>query len=381
MSTGPQLLPLLPHIPPMKHPGAIRYHPVTQEVLFIPVHLCSPSQVLELIRSLACPLPLEVFPHFNHPTSILEFLALWISFKPDIVPVPAPYLQEDPGTLSCRLHPDIMDAINLSLQCVWDVCSEVSSLLGPGGLASTLSKSDKLRKDVEQACTADTVDTCCGHLNYHLENVLVGLTRLVCLHHEAPFHAHSPLSSWPTELPSPDLVQHFHEAWQGKASIAVSQYQDDMLSYLYGESPLGLNAQVLEFEQLVGGASQPMESLSTEVAPSSPLGPPYIAEVCQSALSEGTLCNPSPQGSPSPSLPSLPSLSFLALPPSSLSLSPSSWTSSPSSSPLQNLNSTWFSHKLILHPCTIVLHKLRLTIHLALSPYDHEQLATCCIHS
>jgi hypothetical protein len=68
-----------------------------------------------------------------------------------------------------------------------------------------------------------------------------------------------------------------------------------MLSYLYGELPLGLDAQVLEFKQLVGGASQPMESLSTKVAPSFPLGPSYIAEVCQSALIEGTLCNPSPQ--------------------------------------------------------------------------------------
>jgi hypothetical protein len=43
ISTGPQLLPSLPCLLPMKHPDAICYHPVTQEVSFIPVQLCSPS--------------------------------------------------------------------------------------------------------------------------------------------------------------------------------------------------------------------------------------------------------------------------------------------------------------------------------------------------
>jgi hypothetical protein len=133
-STSSQLQPSSPCAPLTKHPDAICYHPVTQEVLFIPLHLHSPSQVLESIGILARPLHLEVIPHFNCPISALEFLVTWISFEPNIVPVPAPYLEEDPDMHLCRLHPYIMNALNLSLQCFWEVSSEVSALLGTGGL-------------------------------------------------------------------------------------------------------------------------------------------------------------------------------------------------------------------------------------------------------
>ncbi|KAF9509187.1 hypothetical protein BS47DRAFT_1365454 [Hydnum rufescens UP504] len=159
----------------------VLYHPSTHKCIFIPPHLCSPHQFLEILRHLDQ--PRDEYPPFSSgpPLMTYQFLVTWACPMPRECPSSSYFLfDEDLG--GWYMDRRWMVAVQLALEKLQAVIRDTLALVGadaPGFLIDhNLELSEKLwrAKDLRELRTADKL------LKLRVQLVFARLEKLERLH-------------------------------------------------------------------------------------------------------------------------------------------------------------------------------------------------------